>query len=696
MNIVRPTLSMMPVEDLAAELRSNKPGRNFMTKEDKAHDVEEVAGIKAELIAQAVAANNRTTVKNALNLGNKPAEDYLDKEEGEKILKVSDAITEIFGNEIRDTRDEMYQIKSELVKSGLIADHNEYKGLTDSFKRHDKKYTKFICKIDKPIIGDTNELFINDVSKKYHFEKGKNFIIKEKDTGVEHIVSATEVFESGKVNFTPSVRCLDNIENIELLKSNGEYIGGSYSFSEVKTNVVSQKEKLHMQSDDTFTSDLSITKSNAGYAVFFKVPDKAVGALASFEVTAACQGTPGDLICYVLKKEAAFEGNLFVPSFKSIADAKEKGFVVATSKPIRSSRTTAFKEVSFDFSSQISGEFPLLEADENGVGKQYIFIIECVSATENDLWKIRFSHHEKETPDAQDLQRNNMSFVFEEIPDRGLASDEAALQIKDGIENSDMLFTLTTREVLAESEIGKNKGMYTAELTLPESMDVSQARFTTRINREGCHYIENIDASYCIFTLAKEEAGSYVVTDTRFREDDKIIIGNQIGTVKRVSGNTIELKEPAYIDERLSKLYRREIVNPETNEVETETRVPVYRLNYDITLKPYLIDWNTWDNVEGRFKTEELSEVPLKMELKAVIPDGNKKEFRVSDRLVFEVNFGEDINKIQRLANDFEFQINWKSDYTDNEINAFIDNKDGFKELIGRMHDIILTFNKNY
>ena len=46
MNLTRPSLSLLPMEDIAAELKSNKANRKFMTREDKATDVENVAGIK--------------------------------------------------------------------------------------------------------------------------------------------------------------------------------------------------------------------------------------------------------------------------------------------------------------------------------------------------------------------------------------------------------------------------------------------------------------------------------------------------------------------------------------------------------------------------------------------------------------------------------------------------------------------------
>ena len=695
MNIVKPSLSLMPMEDIASELRTNKPNRNFMTKEDNARDVENVAGVRAELIAQAVSAEDRTTVNNALNLGGKPASEYIDKSQGEKILDVSDSITKVFSDEVRDLRDEMYQIKSALNKSGFMFDVKEYKGYTDSFKRGDEKYTGYICKPDKAIIGDTRDLFISDISKIHHFERGKKFIIRELSTNIDRVVTSTGVTASGRVSFIPSVRCLDNPDNIDILKTNGSYIGGSFSFSDIKKNVVSQKEMYHMQSDDTYIVDMPITKSRSGFAVFFKVPDKTVGALSKFEITASSEGTPGDLLCHVLSKDAIFDGDLFIPKFTSILDAKEKGYLIATSKPVKPLKDNKSKDISFDFSTSVNGAHPFLTKD-GGTGRQYLFIVECTSASENDLWKIRFSHHKNELSEIMDLQRNNKSFLYNEIFESS-SEDDKAITVNEDLNNNDMIFTLTTKEILNESEIGRNEGVYTANITLTDNMDVSTSRVTLRINREACYYVETLDSSYTTFTIAKESPTSYSITDTRFKEGDKIIVGNQICTVKRVSGNLIELKEPCYIDPRISKMYKRKHITEDGNDYEVVTKIPVYRLCYEVYIKPYAINWNEWDENEGRFKTVELSEEPIPLKLVAVAPDNNCEDQRVSDRLIFEADFGENEAQIANLANELELQVYWKSPYSENEINSFMDIGDrNFKELIGRIHTVNVSLNKSY
>ena len=128
MNLTRPSLSFLPMEDIAAELKSNKANRKFMTREDKATDVEQVAGINADRIAISAEGKDRETVKNALNLNGVPASEYVTREDGEKFLEVSTDLSTIVSNEVRNLRDELYQLYSELSKKGFIDNTIKYEG----------------------------------------------------------------------------------------------------------------------------------------------------------------------------------------------------------------------------------------------------------------------------------------------------------------------------------------------------------------------------------------------------------------------------------------------------------------------------------------------------------------------------------------------------------------------------------------
>ena len=693
MNIIRPSLTLLPMEDIAAELKSDKSNRKFMTRDDKAKDVEQVSGIDAENIAVAVSPTNRTTIENALNLAGIPAEEYLNKTEGEKILGIANVMSQIYSSEIRNLRDELYQVQSQLSKRGFIDDVTPYEGFHDAFKKSNKKYEGYICGISRAIIGNTEELYIADLSKKELFEKGKRFVIKRHDLDTEVVVKSEGITASGKVTFYPTVNILDSLDAVGLYKSTGEYVKDSFSFSEVKKDVANPlKERYHMQSDDTRTAFKVINESGTGYAAYFKVPNAVAGALTKFGIRAKVEGTPGSIVCHILKKEAIYDANNnFKVSFKNIEEAKDKNLWIATSQPIQSSEAAVESEVYFDFFDVSTNKYPILQ------GTQYVFIIECLSATEYDYWKIRFSYFSNAFDEVEDLQKYNNAFYFEAQDPNDITNTKDALQVIDNIDKYDMLFTLVTRELIEEDEMGKQEGVYTAKILLPKPIEVSRMRLTSRINREGCYYVESHNDTYTIFNLVKETSTSHSVADIKLKEDDIIIIGNQIAKVARMSGNQLEVKEPVYIDSRVLKFYAKTEYNGTTGDYETVTRIPVYRMNYDISVKPSLIDWEKWDDVERRFATTDLCEEPMKLELMSVLPDGHKKNRRISDRLLFEGDFGRNDSDIANIANHFELQIHWKSPFSYDEINDFKDlNDNQFKELIGRIHDLVLSFDKNY
>lgn len=692
-NIVKPSLSFLPMEDIAAELRSEKANRRFMTREDKASDVVNVAGKDATMIAVAVSPSNRTTIDNALHLNGIAASEYLSKDEGNKILGVSTTMSALFSEEVKDLRDELYQLENQLSKKGFVEDKVAYKGFHDSFKKSNIKYEGFICGIANAIIGNTEELAIGDLTKARFFEKNKKFIIRRDDLEKEVVVTSLGISSSGKVRFMPTVNFLDSTDAVSLHKTTGEYVRDSFSFSEIKRDVANPlKERYHMQSDDTRTAYQTINKSNSGYAAYFKIPNSAVGALTKFGIRAKVEGTPGSLICHMLKKDAIYnsQGNFRV-DFKNIEDAKEKGYWLATSQPVQSSQAATEQEVFFNFFDIASNKYPTVE------GTQYLFIIECLAATEQDFWKVRFSYFQNGNDEHDDLQRYNNSFIYDKVLSTGLESDEDPIKVIDNIDKYDLLFTAVTRELIKEDEMGKQEGVYTANILLPNPIDVSRTRLVSRINREGCYFIEAHNNDYTIFTIKGENSTSHAAGNNRFREGDTIIIGNQIATINRVTGDQIEVKNPVRIDQRIFKFYSRTVFNPDTAKYETITRIPVYRMNYTVSIKPSLIDWDTWESPTVGFKTTDLVEDPLVMPFTRVLPDGSKSNKRVSDRLVFEADFGRNEDDIANVANYFELQIHWKSPFSYDEINDFKDQgDDNFKELIGRLHDIVLTFDKNY
>lgn len=736
MNLTRPSLSFLPMEDIAAELKSNKANRKFMTREDKATDVINVAGIVSERIAISAQGQDRETVKNALNLNGKPASEYVSRADGEKFLQVSSDLSEIVSNEIRNIRDELYQLYSELSKKGFIDNTMKYEGFVESFKRGNILFEDYICGISSAAAGRTKDIYISDIEKKQYFEKGKKFVIKISDTGEEQVVTSTGVNAAGKVTFEPAANNLNSISRVGLFKTNGEYNNNTFSFSNVKKAVSEQLERYYTQSDDTDTKYLTIKRPNTGYAVTFKVPRNIkselgiAGALSQFAVRAQAVNAPGGLRCHVVDYDAIIQDGQLNPKFDNIQDAISKGYCLATSQVVYSTRdnTAMENDVYFDFyggvhsqyangtksnGSQAEGEIDLVDlsedvktdateafetADNFPILKdaKYCFIVECLGATDDSYWRLRFSYYNNNSY-VDDLHKRNASYVYKSLSSDTINNSNKSIQIIDDIAKYDLMYTLVVKDIIDEEEVGKAEGVYTARIILPKPIDVARARLTMRVNREGMYNIKEHNSEYTIFVLESDSPTSHSASDTRFSIGEKIVIGNTIATVKRVSTTEIEVEKPSYLDERIVRYYTKTVYDQETGSYVKKTSVPVYRLSYTPYIKAKLVDWNNYNQITGTYEHEDISEEPMELDLMAIMPDQYKSNNRVSDRLLFELDFGQSADNKQVLANEFELQIYWASPFSEREINAIKDTNDrNFKELIGRIHDLSLTFDKNY
>lgn len=675
MGIIKPSVSFLPMNDIAGYLVEN----NKMATEEY---VDKALDKTKESLTQCVAGDTTTAI-NSSKLGGIDADKYLTKDDAVKIEHVTDTMNSLYSNEIQNLREEVYHLKSKLSRNGFIDEDIAYEGFYDTFKHNNIKYETKICGIKDSYPALTNTLTIDDLTKIRDFEIGKCFVIVKTNTKEKEIVTVKNSDDTGVVEFYPSSALLTDKEVIELHKTYGIYYKDSFSFSEVTTGVdLHSQERYHMQSDDTMVAAQTIIKTNTGYAVSFKVPKTCVpnnqGALTSFSIMAKAIGNPGNLICYLLDESAAFKSGVLTPDFTSIEDAKNKDYLLATSNPIKAENAVNQSTLTFDFFNNETNDYPIIE------DKRYLFIIECIDADIDNYWNIYFSYYKDSANNIDDLEKYNTSLMYQN------ATDDPSIQslsIINDIDKYDLLFTIAVKDIADHAEFGNKEGLYTSKIVLPRPIDVSRARLSMRINREGCYYVDTVSADYTTFTLAKEDEYAYSNTDLRFDEDDIVIIGNQIGIIKKSTGNSIQLKEPLYLDYRIEKLYTK---------YNSSVKIPVYRVNYEASITPYLINWNDFDLTNKEFKSTKVSDA-LKLELTNVIPMCiNKIGDRKSDRLLFEFKFGEDDNGLSKFANEFELQIKWKSKFNYNEINKPENIQNNYNELIGRIFELILTFDKIY
>ena len=137
------SLANLPVDDIFNYLTIVK---GVSVKEESAVDTDYVHGIEADKIAKAATDINgelvkdRDTVLNALQLNGVGADKYLLKDESTTLLGDTYQVSTILSNELKEMRDELYQLKSELAKQGYIKQNPVYDGFYDAFRAGEIKY----------------------------------------------------------------------------------------------------------------------------------------------------------------------------------------------------------------------------------------------------------------------------------------------------------------------------------------------------------------------------------------------------------------------------------------------------------------------------------------------------------------------------------------------------------------------------
>jgi hypothetical protein len=680
---------MVPMEDIKNVLISQY---QFATKNDNAKDTIKVAGIDSELIASTAGVYkdgtpiqydvtgalispdqvDRNTVLNSLQLGGKPSSAYMTNADAADIRFFGTNVSKIYADEVRMLRDELYQLRGELARQGFIKDTVLYAGFQDFFRTSNVKYEKdAVCGILQDSLGTASNTNVNTIFPEAptEFNVGDFFVIHltadpaNGNKPSDFLVRVTDKNATlGQITFAPSVNDLYK-SNVSLYKALGGYTNGSYSFSKVVTNaIMNNKEKFTMLNDDTSTLILSTKSNKAGFATMFKVPNDVAGALSRFSIKARAVGSPGALICYVLNPTA-------VSSFRTVDAAITSKDIIAQSAAIQASAAKTTTMLDFDFT-DANGNLPIL------AGQQYCFVIEVQYASNVDYWEFTFC--KSSSGINTDLESNDTCYIYKESsiasPVLALSSTDIVPETGSPVSNYDLLFILATKEVAAENEEPFTSGLYSTKVSLPAPIEISRARLTMRINREGCYKTTSNTGVYpdlsSVSISPDTDAGTYPLTyGNGMYKDDTIVVGTTVRKVNDSSTFVVKLDKGAFIDKS----------------------DPLYKIGFDIYLRCNLVEW---DPVTCAFKTKYSGTdttypggQQIKLSLNAVMPDSVKNAPNCSDRLIFE---GETVkeNNIPVYANQFELQIVWKSGYPFEALNTY-------KELIGRIFDLTLSFDKS-
>ena len=633
--------AMLPLESIA-EYMDKVEG--FSKKKEAAEDTKAVGNVSSEFIAVAATdeqgqlVEDRETVKNALQLGGIDASDYITTQGANALLSDTYQVSVNSGNEVKNLRDELYQLKSELTKAGLIKQSHCYNGYYDAFKEGNETYIKEPITIASTTLSQTQlgYITVEDVS---NLTAGEYIVI---ETAIPQIAQIQDITGSDRINLTTNINGPVPM-GTKISKSYGTYNQGMFVFGKQKDIAVSSQERYVILNDDA--QPMSLVKKytpNSGYAAQINIPSTARGAIKRIGVQAKVTGNPGGLRCYVIDPLSNVED---VFTMTTIQEMKQQGKIIAESNLLYSSNATqSFNELYFDFN-----DIVVLEK------QSYMFLFVQVDADNNNYWELKGLRGET----SIDLQTNSKLYSF---------TEGNPLIAEDG----DLYLIVVTSDIVKNQIEYSKQGLYSAKVELSKLSPATRLRVELKVNREGRFAVVDnpntlLPGVGANLNTYNEDNKSYATSV--FNVGQTIAIGNQIAKVgnSRTDNTAFNLAETTY----------------------APAGAPVYRIGYKVQAKAC----NTSiDKANSRNPIKKENVTLVELPLVAIIPGKEAgKEAISSDRLIFEADIkANDTGYILNQFNEIETQIFWE-----NQGATTIDLNNS-PELAGKILDITISTDNTY
>lgn len=633
--------SMLPMKEISQYMDLVY---GFGKKTDSSNDTKNVSGTSSELIA--IAATNekgalvvdRETVKNSLQLGGIDASKYVTTDGAEALLSDTYKVSTNTGNEIKNLRDELYQIKSELVKAGMLKNTECYNGFFDPFKAGKIKYISNIITLTSTELSGSqiNSISVEDSSD---LAVGEYIVI---NTSEPQIAKILDIVGQKIVLETSIVGPISS--GVEIYKTYGEYHNGSFVFGENQQSYISSTEKYIILNDDA--QPLVLTKKytpNSGYAAQINIPSTAKGAIRKIGVQAKVTGFPGALKCYVIDVDSTMTD---ISTLTTIDELREDGKIIGESDLLHPSQaTTSYNELYFNFSNTI-----------NLVKSNYMFLFVQIDADANNYWELKGLRGQT----SLDLQTNSKLYSF---------ADGVGLRLEDG----DLYLIVVTSDILLNYFKHNKQGLYSCNVKLSSLTKATRVRVELKVNREGRFKIVDnpntlVPSTQRPVNTFNEDNKSYPIS--LFNTGEQIVVGNFVSKVgnNRVNNTSFNL----------------------ASEVYAPAGAPVYRVGYKVQAKAYNTVFDP-SNLSAPMTAKDVLITELK--LISVLPgkEAGKEEYS-SDRLIFEgeLKIDPENNYILKDFNELDVQVFWE-----NKSATSIDLNNS-PELAGKIFDIVVSTDNTY
>ena len=486
------SLANMPMEDIYNYLTIVK---GVSVRNENAVDTDYVSGIEADKIAKAATkedgslVSDRDTVQNALQLGGVNADQYLQRDESTTLLGDTYQVSTILSNELKELRDEIYQLKAELAKQGYIQQSKVYDGFYDAFKDGEIRYVadQITTVIGEHSAGATS-ITVANVSD---LVVGEYIAIK--DTAGNMYASRIESINNSQIGLNRpfGVTVLNDTGVFKHAGSyyNGEYIfgknTGSYLSVDVSKAIIKDgKERTVIQVLGDTTKGFATKLSNY-YSTYSTI-------IRKVEFSLAYTGNPG-----------AIRASIWKMKTDTSKDNPECELIAVSESVYPSSCSNTLSEVEFVFTE------PVKIAE----GTTYLIALYAGGVTSTNTWKIG-GYVDDYNVSYENLWYTDDTYYF----------DNESFNMIPG--SSDSYLALHISEELAVNIRYNDTGLYTCEETIQGGF--TRARVELRVAREGTF---NVADSASIATIAGNELRVIGENINPFVAGDKVVVGNMVSTL---------------------------------------------------------------------------------------------------------------------------------------------------------------------
>ena len=702
----------------------------------KADDVDLVAGLPADTMAQAIDKDHRDTVNNSMHFDGWTTDHFMLAADGACLGDKTTEVIQRYGQDLYDLRNDVYEIKHALEKRGLIQETNQRMGYNDIFRDEHKPYYKDLLGVNirnsdspsfaelsaDPSIPNARRLHINsDLGKQLDVgDYVALYFVDTKNVEVHQINYIYADYE--KISFTDTWDTAenDNAEKVKIYKSYGISRDGNFYFAKDVSITPSKTVYYTGFDDDTAASSLlQINLTSLGYATTLRVPAAKRGFLHDFSVIAEVKGSPS-LVCYVIDAEDIkyfrnpTQAQKLYETQELDSTGEPKMHFFAKSVPVTLS-TAASTKVTFDFyNSDIDG-YPLLTREDDavkGVVVRYCAIVCATYADENNAVKLYSIFDRDRDSIPSDLETRNTLYKYEQMTTT--ASDSALksqtfinaldpstvvgaeklsnmdYQAYDEVLNSyDMYYEMTLREPVFDQMIPYNRGLYTARMRTSYPDGISHVRLMLRFAREGGRWnVEITDPGMYGSTTPN--------TNVKCVSLDRLTTDASLLGLNAESIKPLELRDPALASDTKLKPYTIIGTNiTHGNSFSSKSVViddpvmlrpndPVYRNAYTVSVKGRMYTYN-----EATSRWEISAQKKIYLKPVAVIKDTiYKNDTKYSDRVIYEGSFCDEEERDLMFFNWLEMQIIW-------ECPSFDVNPDVRNLQMGIMHDLVFSTDRS-